>query len=220
MTTRSPRLCGSTHAPGCGARPGTLAIEASTLSPGWIRRLATATGRAGLRFLEAPMIGSRPQVEARALVHLAGGPTAVLADARRVLEDSAAGIHHAGDYGTAATLKLIVNASLTIQVATLAELLGVARHAGIDVAAVQDFLGGLPVTSPAAARAIGVMAAGDFTPNFPVGLVTKDLTYLAALAEELSSETPMTRAALAGYRQADATGHTTDDLTAIAAIYS
>jgi 3-hydroxyisobutyrate dehydrogenase len=54
-----------------GAPRGTLAIEASTLSPGRIRELAAAAGRAGLRFLEAPLIGSRPQAEARTLVHLA-----------------------------------------------------------------------------------------------------------------------------------------------------
>ncbi|MDH2393021.1 NAD(P)-dependent oxidoreductase [Streptomyces sp. HNM0663] len=202
-----------------GAPRGVLAIDAGTLSPGWVRKLAaTATG-AGLRFLEAPMIGSRPQVEARALVHLAGGPPEVLVDARGVLEESAARIQHVGDYGAAATLKLIVNAALATQVAVMAELLGVASRAGLDPAEAVRVLTDLPVTSPAAARAIGVMTAGDFTPNFPVRLAAKDLRYLTALADELADRTPMTRTALACYERADATGHADDDLTAVAATY-
>ncbi|WP_376769798.1 NAD(P)-dependent oxidoreductase [Nocardiopsis aegyptia] len=202
-----------------GAVPGTLAIEAGTLSPGWVAKLATTAAEAGLRFLEAPMIGSRPQVEARALVHLVGGPPEVLADARGVLEESAARIHHVGAYGSAAALKLLVNASLATQVATMAELLGVARRAGLDPAESVRFLADLPVTSPAAARALGVMAAGDFAPNFPVRLVAKDLRYLTAFAEEHAGETPMSRTALACYQRAGALGHADDDLTAVAAAY-
>ncbi|SFD53959.1 NAD(P)-dependent oxidoreductase [Streptomyces aidingensis] len=202
-----------------GAHRGTLAVEASTLSPRWVRNLAAAAALDGLRFLEAPMIGSRPQAEARALVHLAGGRPEVLADARAVLECSAARVHHVGDHGTAATLKLIVNASLATQVAVLAELLALARRAGLDPAESVRFLADLPVTSPAAARAAGVMTAEDFAPNFPVRLVDKDLRYLTALAEDLATETPMARAALAGYQRAGAAGHGDADLTAIAAAY-
>ncbi|WP_207957817.1 NAD(P)-dependent oxidoreductase [Streptomyces sp. YIM 98790] len=202
-----------------GAAPGTLAIEAGTLSPGWIRRLAAAAGRRGIRFLEAPMVGSRPQAEARALVHLVGGPAGVLADARGVLENSAAGIHHVGDHGTAAVLKLIVNASLGTQVAAMAELLGIARRAGLDPAETVRVLTGLPVTSPAAARAADAMTAGDFAPRFPVRLAAKDLGYLTALAGELGGDAPLTRAALAGYERAGAVGHGDDDLTAVAALH-
>src|SRR5690349_15824275 len=43
-----------------------LAVEASTVSPGRVASLAAAASQAGLRFLEAPMVGSRPQVETRA----------------------------------------------------------------------------------------------------------------------------------------------------------
>ncbi|MFC4128269.1 NAD(P)-dependent oxidoreductase [Nocardia rhizosphaerae] len=199
------------------AAPGTTAVELSTLSPGWIRRLAAAADAAGLRFLEAPMIGSRPQAEAGALVHLAGGPADVLTDVRAVLEVSASRIHHVGAYGAAATLKLIVNASLATQVATAAELLRVLRSTDLDHGESLRILTELPVTSPALARAIGVMSTGDFSPNFPVHLVAKDLDYLAALAEDVGVQTPMARTALDGYRRAESNGLGAADLTAIAA---
>jgi 3-hydroxyisobutyrate dehydrogenase-like beta-hydroxyacid dehydrogenase len=197
-----------------GVRPGTLAIETSTLSPDRVRTLADAAGGAGLRFLEAPVFGSRPQVEARALVQLASGPADVLAAADGVLRVNAARVHHVGGYGAAATLKLIVNTLLATQVATVAELSAVARQAGLDLAGSAEVLAGLSSTSPAVSRALNVIAGGDYRPNFPVRLVAKDLRYLTALGE-----TPMARAALAGYEQASAAGHADDDLHAIATNY-
>jgi 3-hydroxyisobutyrate dehydrogenase len=165
------------------------------------------------------MIGSRPQAEARTLIHLAGGPPEVAAAAGDVLRVSAARIHHAGEYGAATTLKLIVNALLATQVATIAELTGLARRTGLDLAASAQLLTSLPVTSPAAARALTIMASGDFSPNFPVRLVAKDLRYVTAVAGQLGRQAPMARAALAGYEQASAAGHAGEDLHAIAALF-
>jgi DNA-binding transcriptional LysR family regulator len=98
-------------------------------------------------------------------------------------------------------------------------LLGEAHRAGLDLAGSAQFLTGLPVTSPAAARALSVMASGDFSPNFPVRLVAKDLRYVTAVAAQLGGQAPMARAALAGYEQASAAGHASEDLHAIAALY-
>jgi len=201
-----------------GARFGTLGIDVSTLSPDRIRALADAADHAGMRFLEAPMIGSRPQVEGRALVHLVGGPLDTLVDARDVLHVSAARIHHVGDYGAASVLKLIVNGLLATQIATLAELVGLARRAGLDLTDVASVLTGLPVTSAVAARAINVMASEEYAPNFPVRLAAKDLRYLIDLAEQLAAHAPMARTALVGYEQTSAAGRGDDDLHAIATI--
>jgi 3-hydroxyisobutyrate dehydrogenase len=47
-------------------RTGAIAVECSTLSPGWVSELATHARDAGLRFVDAPVVGSRPQAEAGA----------------------------------------------------------------------------------------------------------------------------------------------------------
>ncbi len=86
-----------------GLPPTGVAVECSTVSPTWIRELARLAESADRCVVEAPMIGSRPQVEARALVHLAGGPEAALDRARDVLVVSATRVHHCGGFGTAAT---------------------------------------------------------------------------------------------------------------------
>src|SRR5919108_6149471 len=56
-----------------GARPGAVRIESSTLTPAWIRELATAAAEHGCDFLDAPVTGSRTQAEAGELLFLVGG---------------------------------------------------------------------------------------------------------------------------------------------------
>ncbi len=158
--------------------PGAIAIEASTLSPDWIRSLAATAAARGVRFLEAPIIGSRPQLAARRLVHLCGGDRAVLDDVRDLLAVSAAGVHHLGPAGEAATVKLIVNGLFAAQAAIGAELLSVLAHSPVDLDAAVELITGLPTTSPAPARLLGLMRGRDFAPNFPMRLVAKDLAYL------------------------------------------
>jgi 3-hydroxyisobutyrate dehydrogenase len=157
-----------------GLRPEAVGVECSTISPAWARELGARAGH----FVEAPMIGSRPQAEARALVHLAGGPPELVDAVREPLAASAARVEHVGGYGDPAALKLIVNAALATQVATFAELLGLLRRTSLPEEAALGVLEALPVVSPAAARALGAMRARAFGPNFPVALVEKDLRYL------------------------------------------
>ncbi len=202
-----------------GLAPGAVAVECSTVSPAWARELAGTAAAAGARFLEAPMIGTRPQVEARALVHLVGGEAETLDAVRDVLAVSAARVHHCGAVGTAATLKLAVNALLAVQVAAVAELLGVTGRAGLEPGVVVELLAGLPVTSPAAARAGGAMVRGAFAPNFPVDLVAKDLDYLTGLTARPDTDVPLSAAALTAYRRASAAGHGAEDLTAVARLH-
>jgi 3-hydroxyisobutyrate dehydrogenase len=112
-------------------------------------------------------------------------------------------------------VKLVVNALLATQVAAVAELLDVAGAAGLDRRAVLDLLAGLPVTSPAAARAGAAMLAGPAGPNFPVRLVRKDLRYLADLAGSVAAPVPVTSAVGRRYDAAAVAGRDGDDITAL-----
>lgn len=159
-------------------RPGAIVVEHSTLSPGWVRELS---GRVTL--VDAPVVGSRPQADAHALVFLAGGEEPLIERVRPLLLHMGAALHHLGPSGSGATAKLLVNALFAAQVAALGELLGAARHAGLDPETFAKVLGELPVTSPAAKGASRSMLDEAFEPQFPIELVRKDLRYAAALAE-------------------------------------
>jgi 3-hydroxyisobutyrate dehydrogenase len=202
-----------------GLRSDALAIEASTLRPSWTTALAAMVAARGARFLEAPVIGSRPQADAGALVVLAGGAAGDLDRVRPVLRAIAAAVHHVGPVGAAAHAKLLVNALFGVQVALVAELIGFARRAGLADSLLGELLDGLPVASPAAKAALAAMTAGRFEPQFPIALVAKDFGYAAAAATALGAATPITQRAGELYARAATTPLAAENLTAIAKTY-
>jgi 3-hydroxyisobutyrate dehydrogenase len=172
-------------------RPDAIAVESSTLTPAWVQQLATRIEGVGAAFLEAPVLGSRPQAEAAQLIALVGGSAAELARSRAVLAAMAGTIHHVGPIGAGALMKLVVNTQLSVQTALLAELLGLLERQGIDAEQAVGLLNGLPTTSPAMQAAGRLMAARSFAPLFPIALVEKDLGYALAAARGAGASTPL-----------------------------
>lgn len=196
--------------------PEAIAVECSTISPTWSRNLAELSPEG--RYLEAPMVGSLPQLDARQLVHLTGGLTAAHERARPVLEASAAAIHHVGSVGSAATLKLAVNTLLAAQVFVGAELVGLLGALDEDEAATAlELLAQLPVTSPALARTLPSLAADELPPKrFPLHLVAKDLRYGVDAATANAVDAPVSSALAAVAAHAVTDGWGEHDITAIA----
>lgn len=203
-----------------GLAQGAIAIECSTLTPAWIAELAETAGGHGVGFLDAPVLGSRPQAEAAQLIHLVGGDAAVLARAEPILRAIGGTIHHAGRAGAGAALKLAANTLFAIQVAAMAEVIGLLRGSGVEVAQAIDILGATPVASPAAKGAGAAMLAGAFAPLFPVDLVEKDLAYAAQAADAGGRRMPLAAAARQVMQAAIAQGLGDDNLTGIVRLYA
>ena len=176
---------------------GCIVIEASTVTPGHARRMAAAAANRGLALLEAPVVGSRPQADAGALVALIGGDVETLERATPVIDTFAATVWHAGAIGDAATMKLAINGLFAAQVAAFGEVAGLIERSAIDTDSALDLLAGLPITAPGLQRVLGLMRGRQFDPNFPVPLVAKDLGYLDIAAEAVGADLPMMRRARA-----------------------
>jgi len=196
---------------------GALAIECSTLTIGWARDLSRACDAAKVRFLDAPVAGSRPQAEAGQLIFLAGGDAQALAVAEPMLKAMGGAVHHAGPSGAGAAVKLGVNALLGVQVAAMAEIIGMLGANGVDAAKAIDILGATPVASPAAKGAAASMLASAFQPMFPVELVEKDFGYIEIAAG--GGGMPMAAAARLVMQAAMARGLGDRNLTSLVELY-
>ncbi len=199
--------------------PGSLVIESSTISPSWASDLAEKSRALGLRFLDAPVVGSRPQAENGSLVHLVGGAASDVEQAAPVLAAMGCAIHRMGLTPSGAITKLAVNALFVSQVATLAELFNATARAGVDVSAMLAVLSTLPVMSPAAKVAGAAIADQRFEPLFPIGLVAKDLRYAAESARASGSMVPLVERLVTVFERAVAKGLSGENVTAIAKIY-
>lgn len=196
---------------GLGAE--TIAVDCSTLSVGCIDDLQRAFAQAGRAFLAAPVLGSLPQAEAKALIALAGGAPEVRERAQPVLAAMTGRIVPLATPAQAATLKLAINAVFSTQVAAFAELLAVLKGVALDPAAVLAAIADLPTTSPALAGAAGLMAKGDDAPRYPIRLVEKDLRYLMQVAE---GRAPVIDAVTGSFARALARGFGDRNISAVA----
>jgi 3-hydroxyisobutyrate dehydrogenase len=157
--------------------PGAIAIEASTLTLGWIREFAAAAAECGVGFLDAPVTGSKVNAAEGTVKFLVGGDETVLDRARPVLAAMSTDVIHLGPVGSGALMKLINNFVCGVQVASLAESLTVIEAAGMDVAqAMGVLLNGAP-GSPLLKTVSQRMINRDYAPNFLAPLMAKDLQY-------------------------------------------
>jgi 3-hydroxyisobutyrate dehydrogenase len=182
-------------------RPGAIAVESSTLTPAWIAKLAARALEHNVKLLDAPVSGSRPQAEARQLVFMVGGEADAFESAKPVL--AAMGqVNRVGPTGHGSLLKLAVNSLLGIQTAAWAEMLGFLQKNGVSIPEALTLLTTMPVSSPAAAGQVKMMAARNFTPYFPNALLAKDYRYIQQTADSMGSTIPLTDAASSVYQSA------------------
>ncbi|MBC8076732.1 MAG: NAD(P)-dependent oxidoreductase [Chloroflexales bacterium] len=206
---------GAIHSLGSGA----VAIESSTLTPGWVTELAGKIRETGTAFLEAPVLGTRPQAEAGHLIYLVGGEAADLARVEAVLKATSRAIHHLGAIGSAAAMKLAVNTLYGVQVAIWAEMLALLDRQGIAPSHAVELLNTLPTTSPALQGAGTLMAQRNYTPLFPIDLVEKDFGYALATARALGVATPTLAAVHAIYADAKARGYGDDNIVGVKQVF-
>lgn len=203
-----------------GLSEGSVAIESSTVTVDWTRELAIEIEHRGATFLDAPVVGSRPQAEAGRLIYLVGGKAETLTQVQPILLSAgASSVHHVGTVGQGMLMKLAVNALFAIQVAALAETLGLLVNGGITLEQAMAYLGELPVISPAAKVAGGLMVENRHAPLFPIELVEKDLRYLIATAQLFDALTPTSTAIHQIYQEAIARGLSNDNITGIAQLF-
>jgi 3-hydroxyisobutyrate dehydrogenase len=178
-----------------GVRSGALLVESSTVTAGRIADLSEAAQRAGCTLIDAPVTGSKPQAAAGELTFLVGAPDEALERVRPLLAVMGKTIHHLGPTGSGALVKLINNFLCGVQAASLAEAISIIERSSLDRRVALDAIlsgsPGSPVMKTLAAR----MTAPDFTPNFYLHLLAKDMRY--AITEGESRGVPMRTAATA-----------------------
>lgn len=196
--------------------PQATAVECSTLSLPWVKTLAAAATSRGINFLDAPVVGSRPQADQRQLIFLVGGTETTVGKMAPILQTMGSILHHLGPNGSGAITKLAVNALFGIQVAALAEIIPmITAHIDAPARAVEALIA-TPAASPAAKAAATSMLSQGFPPLFPVEIVEKDFGYAA----EAAAQAPMIAATRAVFQRAIAAGFGADNLTGIIRLYA
>jgi len=198
---------------------GTLAIDSSTLTVEWMRELGAAAAARGIGFLDAPVTGSKKQAEEGALNFLVGGAAQDVERARSLFSAMGRGQVHVGPAGSGAMLKLINNFMCGVQVASLAEAIAMAERSGIDVKLAGDVLAAGSPGSPLVKMVVPRMVARDYTPNFLVPLMVKDLTYVIDTFRNAGIELADARAARERFQAAADAGYEHQDIASVVEVF-
>jgi 3-hydroxyisobutyrate dehydrogenase len=160
-----------------GMRPGAIAIDSSTLTPAWVRTLAGEMRKVGVMLLDATVSGSTPQAETADLVFLVGGNADSLQRAEPLLKTLGTTVRRAGPVGDGAFAKLVTNTLMGVQLAALAELIGMLKSQHIDAKQILEAVSATAMWNPHLTRDAESILTNNFETKFPVRLLEKDLDY-------------------------------------------
>jgi len=196
--------------------PGQMWIDCSTVNPSFSRKITTEAEAHDIRFLGAPVSGSKGIAAAAKLTFLVGGEAGDLETCRPLLECMGNKIIHCGGPGTGAALKMVMNQLLGTVMAAFAEGLVLGESLGLSREALFEAL----LSGPAAAPFLSVkrerIEKGDYThADFPLQWLQKDLHLASVSAYETGVPMPVTNMAKEIYRFAIREGHGKEDFSAI-----
>ena len=179
-------------------------------------RLAKA---AGCRWVDAPVSGGPPAVEAGTLTVMAGGEVADLERLAPLMKDIAGRCTRMGPVGAGLAAKMINQLIVGVGQAMLGEAVALCEKAGIDAARIPECLGGGYADSNVLKAYWPRMVARDFAPRGYVRQLLKDLEMVDAWAKGLQARTPVMESALAAYRELKQRGHSELDTAAVVKLY-
>ena len=115
-----------------GIRPGTPAVDCSTIDPQTIREVSTLAARQGVALGDAPVSGGTGGAQAGTLTFMVGASPELFATLHPVLTQMGRNIVHCGDVGTGQIAKICNNMLLGISMIGVSEAMALGDALGID----------------------------------------------------------------------------------------
>jgi len=196
-------------------RPQALWVDCSTVNPSFSREMASLAQARKLRFLDAPVAGSREPAARGELVFFVGGDPADLEACRLLLQTMGSKIVHVGGHGMGSALKMVNNLLLASSMAAFAEGLVLGQALGISPGRLLDFLVGSPLVAPYLIGKRAKIEHGDYAAEFPLQWMQKDLHLAAVSAQEAAVALPLANATKEIYQLAARHGSAQQDFSAI-----
>lgn len=189
-----------------GARPGSLVIDMSTISPEATRRIAAALAERGVDMLDAPVSGGSEGAAKGTLSIMVGGKAEALQRALPVLQAMGQRITHVGDHGAGQTVKLVNQVIVVGNCLAMCEGLLLAQAGGVDLHKALEAVSAGAAGSWMLSQRGPQILARDWRPGFTVALQQKDLRLVLEAADQLGVPLPGTALIFQLYRTLEAKG--------------
>lgn len=202
-----------------GLRPGQALIDCSTVSPETSRKLYDEASTHLVDFLDAPVTGSKPAAENGTLVFMVGGQEETLDQHRDVFEAMGSKIVYMGPAGSGSYAKLAHNTMVGINALGLAEGLSIVTKAGLNPESFLNVVIAGGAGSKQAEWKGPKIVNRDFSTQFSLKLMLKDLLLAGEITNRFQMPSPMLRSATGIFQMGLGKGLGEEDLCSIIQCY-
>jgi len=187
--------------------PGMIIVDSSTISPSATLRFAQRVKARGADYVDAPVTGSKIAAEVGSLIFMAGGDEATLARLEPLFKAMGKQVFHMGETGKGQATKLVMNLQIALIYEGFAEALTLATKLGVEVDRLLPLVQASMVRSGVVDYKAPFILKRDFSPNFPLRLMLKDIHLALDAAKESRVRLPGLEAVEEVYDLAAEEGH-------------
>lgn len=198
----------------CPHLAGQTVIQMGTIAPTESRNLSQQITKAQGTYIEAPVLGSIPQVKDGTLLVMVGSTPEQYEEFLPLFQILGSNPLHIGAIGSAAALKLALNQLIGSLTTAFALSLSFVQQEGVPVETFMTILRESALYAPTFDKKLKRMVEGNFAnPNFPAKHLLKDMKLFSNAAS--SHNTEIVRGVIAVVEDAIASGHADDDYSAL-----
>lgn len=194
------------------AAPGSVIVDTSTVSPASSIKIGEELAKKGIHFLGAPCTGSKPGAEGGTLTFMIGGDKDVFERIRPFFEPMGKRLYYCGGPGMGLHAKLTQNLILSNILQAFNEGMVLAAKAGVDPELMLDILDNSAAKSGLIAFKAPYVLRRDFSTNFSVKWMHKDIGLMLDSAATLNVPLPLTALTQQLFRAAIASGYGEEDI--------
>jgi 3-hydroxyisobutyrate dehydrogenase/2-hydroxy-3-oxopropionate reductase len=195
-----------------GGRPGMVIADCSTISPSASREIGRELSSHGIDFLDAPCTGSKAGAEAGTLTFMIGGDRAVFQRTEPIFQTMGKSLYYCGGPGMGLQAKLSQNLILGNLLQAFNEGMVLAAKGGVDLDQMLDILNNSAARSGFISAKAPAVFKRDFTTNFSLKWLEKDMALMLESAAELGVPAPLTALSRQLCTAAIAKGYGEDDI--------
>jgi 3-hydroxyisobutyrate dehydrogenase len=197
---------------------GSYLLDMSTVPPDFARELAGRAREAGYRHLDTCVLGNPFHARQGELRVMAGGDEGDFRAMEPLLEAVGKEVTYLGESGMGATMKLVLNMLMGVQMPALAEAVVFGERAGLEREKILEMISKSGYSSPVMSFRCAIMGQRNFElAAFKLGLMRKDMTLVLGESQKLGVPMPVSESAYAMLTAAQQQGLGDYDVAAILA---
>jgi 3-hydroxyisobutyrate dehydrogenase-like beta-hydroxyacid dehydrogenase len=169
---------------------GMIIADSSTISPSATMKFAERLRNKGVAYVDAPMTGSKIGAANGTLIFMVGGDEAIIERLKPLFAAMGKKIFRMGETGKGQATKLAMNLQIAMIFEGFAEALTLATKLGVDPRQLVSLIEATMVRSGVVDYKAPFILQRDFTPNFPLRLMHKDIRLTLEAAKEARVKLP------------------------------